>query len=62
MFYLKHNGKKLYIEDDNVFTRCPRCGKELNMSLSDAVIDGDLDLYGTSFYCRKCSERMHTEV
>lgn len=27
MFYLKHNGKKIYIEDDNVFTQCPDVGR-----------------------------------
>ena len=28
MFYLKtRKGRNLYIEDDNVFTTCPICGK-----------------------------------
>lgn len=57
MFYLKHNGKRLYIEDDNVYTTCPRCEKEHKVSLSDQVIDGELDLHGTSVYCRECSTR-----
>ncbi len=55
MYYVKNRGKKIYIEDDNVFTRCPRCGKELQVDLADAVIDGALDFYGTSWYCEKCS-------
>lgn len=58
MFYLKRNGKKLPIEADNVFTQCPRCGKEFPIDLADAVTDGQLDLYGTSIYCKQCSERI----
>ncbi len=57
MFYLKHNGKKLYIEDDNTFVMCPRCGKEMQVNLEEAVIDGKLDLYGTSFLCKQCGPK-----
>lgn len=56
MFYLKHNGKKLLIESDNVYTQCPRCGREFPFDLSDAVTDGQLDLYGLSFYCEECGK------
>lgn len=58
MFYLKHDGKKLFIEDNNVFNQCPRCGKERPVNLADAVIDGALDLYGTAFYCEECGRKL----
>lgn len=61
MYYLKSGKKKLFIEDDNVFTQCPRCGKEQQIDLADAVIDGALDLYGTSWYCEKCSEKVRSK-
>lgn len=56
MYYMKSGKKKLFIEDDNVYTRCPRCGKEMQIDLGGAVIDGALDLYGTSWYCERCSK------
>nr|DAR53057.1 MAG TPA: RNAse domain protein [Caudoviricetes sp.] len=28
MFYVKVRGRKVNIREDNVFTRCPVCGKE----------------------------------
>ena len=58
MFYMKHKGKKLWIETDNTFTMCPRCGKELQVDLSEAVVDGALDLYGLSIFCPKCSAHL----
>lgn len=60
MFYLKNGNKKLYI-CDNVFTQCPQCGKEFQIDLEAAVIDGELDLYGLSFFCQKCRENMRNE-
>lgn len=61
MYYLKNGKKKLYIEEDNVYTQCPRCGKERQIDLADAVIDGQLDLYGTSWYCEKCGEKVRSK-
>ena len=57
MFYLKHKGKKLYIESDNVYTTCPQCGKEHAIDLNDAIIDGVLDLYGLDIFCTECSAK-----
>ena len=37
MFYMKFNGEKLEIESDNVYTLCPRCGKEHQIDLADVV-------------------------
>ncbi len=48
---------KAVITNENVFTICPECGAEHQVDLSDAVIDGQLDLYGTATYCPECSEK-----
>lgn len=45
----------------NTFGKCPRCGKERQIDLADAVIDGAIDLYGTSWYCEKCSEKVRSK-
>ena len=46
------------ITDENVFTRCCRCGDEIQVDLNEAVDDGKLDLFGTSWYCLKCTEHV----
>lgn len=59
MFYLKEDGKrKLPIESDNVFTCCPRCGREFTVDLAEILGDGESDLYGTAVYCDECAARM----
>lgn len=55
MFYMKHKGKKLEINEDNVYTVCPQCGKEHHVDISDILASGSADLYGTSVYCEACS-------
>ena len=47
MFYMKHKGKKLFIDSENVYTACPRCGKEHAVDLQEILSGGDADLYGT---------------
>lgn len=63
MFYIKTEvGNSVTItaeiNDDNVFTLCPECGEEHRADLQDAVIDGQLDLYGTAIYCAECSAKL----
>ena len=41
------------ITDENVFTRCPKCGVEKAVDLAEMLSDGG-DLYGTSLYCPEC--------
>lgn len=59
MFYTKikiSEGTTLTTEltDENVFTRCPECGKEVAIDLCDVFADGG-DLFGTAIYCsNKC--------
>lgn len=57
VFYLKKFGFKLYIEDDNVYTTCPVCGKEHRVDISEVFSDGQSDLYGTAIYCPICSAK-----
>lgn len=57
MFYLKEFGLKFLIEDDNVYTTCPVCGKEHCVDISEVFSDGQSDLYGTSILCPICSAK-----
>ncbi len=44
------------ITDENVFTRCPDCGREILIDLNDVIDDdGQLDLFGVSVCCAECS-------
>ena len=61
MFYLKTklaNGKviKTDITDENVFTRCPDCGRELPIDLVEVFSDGEGDLFSTSIICSTCTK------
>jgi hypothetical protein len=45
------------IYDDEIFTICPSCGKEMEVDinlLADIIKDGG-DFGGTSIYCKECS-------
>ena len=45
------------INDENVFTRCPRCGKEVPVDLAELFhCDEDSDLYGTGVFCDECGK------
>lgn len=62
MFYLKTklaNGKviKTDITDENVFTRCPDCGRELPVDLVEVFADGEGDLFSTSIICSACTKK-----
>ena len=64
MFYMKHKGTKLEIREDNVYTKCPVCGKEKKVDLVELIRDGG-DLFGTMIVCGgTCIEkqRAHMEV
>lgn len=63
MFYVKEKltetvGISVEINDENVYCTCPCCGCEVNVDLSEVFSDGISDLYGTSVYCKKCSETL----
>ena len=62
MFYLKTqmpNGgvAKTEITDENVYTRCPDCGRELPVDLVEVFSDGKGDLYSTSIICSACTKQ-----
>jgi len=57
MFYVKVRGRKVNIREDNVFTRCPVCGKEHAVDIVELFSGGDIDLYGTAIYCPECAEK-----
>lgn len=62
MFYLKTkmpNGEvvKTDITDENVYTRCPDCGRELPVDLVEIFSDGKGDLYSTSIVCSACTKQ-----
>ena len=62
MFYLKTqmpNGGvvKTEITDENVYTRCPDCGRELPVDLVEVFSDGKGDLYSTSIICSACTKQ-----
>ena len=51
---------RIPITEDNVFTRCPQCGKEHWVSNFIDIVQGDedFDLYGTQTYCESCSLKL----
>lgn len=63
MFYTKANlGEveiKVALYDDEIYTRCPKCGIEHQVDLSEIYRDGG-DLISTSVYCTKCSQENGT--
>ena len=61
MFYVKEpltDGIDITVEinDENVFCRCPGCGREVAVNLQDVLSDGDADLVGTAVLCDECAE------
>lgn len=61
MFYLKHNGEKLEIRENNVFAVCPVCSKEHPVDLQEILHDGEGDLYGTAVYRNSLSDEAEIE-
>lgn len=60
MFYVKSSvGEKAEISNANVFTRCPKCGKEHKVDLVSLIIEHGEDCYGdildSTVYCEECS-------
>ena len=66
MFYIKD---RLYgaievtteIGPDNVYCRCPYCGKEVHVNLSLLMSDGQGDLLSRSVVCDDCKNQAKEE-
>lgn len=65
MYYVKEkiNGVEVKIEinDENVFTRCIQCDKEMQIDIVEEIkCNPDFDLYGTGRICSpECSEKFN---
>lgn len=61
MFYVKQKISedaeiRIDITDENVFTRCTKCGKEIPVNIEEMIGEYGGDLYGTTICCSKCSQ------
>lgn len=43
------------ITDENTYTVCIDCGRELQVDLDEAIVDGHIDLFGLGMRCEECS-------
>ncbi len=62
MFYTKlmlsENSKVITrLSDKNVYSICPKCGKEIQVNLSDVLKEEDTDLHTTCVYCKSCAKK-----
>lgn len=62
MFYVKERCNKaavtVPISNKNVYTRCPGCGREIQVSLGEVFKVDDVSLDKTDVFCEMCSRRM----
>jgi hypothetical protein len=42
------------VQNDNIYTRCPDCGKELQIDLNQLIHDDQIDLDESSINCPIC--------
>lgn len=54
MFYIKKGKKEIELTGE-AFTRCPDCGAEFEVDLSELIREPEFDFYGTNVCCEKCS-------
>lgn len=67
MFYIKQKLSddlelKIDIHDENVFTRCPYCGTEIGVDLSEILSNKDSDLFSTAVVCQQCSQKARVQL
>lgn len=62
MFYIKKkidNDIELRVDlyDDEIYTKCPKCGKEINVETEDLkLVLKEGDLSSSTLYCEECSK------
>lgn len=66
MFYVKETINdavevKVEIDCDNVYCRCPRCCREVQVDLGEFFCDEDFDIYTTSLFCEDCSRKVRCD-
>lgn len=66
MFYIKEPltdcvDVTVEINDDNVFCRCPVCGREVKADLQNILSEAEVDLMGTAVMCDECAEEWMKE-
>lgn len=59
MFYVKANLSPdvtliAEVHSDNIYTRCPDCGEELQIDLNHLIHDDQIDLEKSSCRCPEC--------
>ena len=57
MLYVKFNGENILLDYDNIYCRCPDCGREVSVDLSIFQGDEDFDICETELFCDECSEK-----
>jgi len=60
MYYVKYNSEKLEINDENVFSDCPICGREVQADLSIAINDSYIE-YDSSVFCDTCTMKGYSK-
>lgn len=63
MFYVKerlNDAMEVVVEinDENVFSHCIHCGKELQVNLEELFADGSVDLSSTGVVCTTCAGKI----
>lgn len=63
MFYVRQKISdtaeiNIEINDENVYTHCPGCLCEVFVDLADFFRNTDNDLFHTSIYCVRCSDKI----
>lgn len=67
MFYIKtdiNNSMEIKVDiyDDEIYTQCPKCGKEMQVEKEDLIqVLQDGDFASTSIYCEECSKIINKE-
>ena len=62
MFYVKETAGLMEvtipITSENVYTKCPLCGKEVQVDLEAFFADDNVDLFGSHVVCDDCYKKM----